>query len=438
MSKARTAGGPAVANTEELYSRGPIQPNGKAKYRLEWDARSDGSLRTPYLQILWYDADARRNRSKSTGTADIADAEDQLDALYLQRERGKAVCPTCGQMTRSAGNHLLTTAIADYLVAKASKPSIGSIRPRLAHVTAYLAATDQESIVCEALDEDWIDAFREWAIEVPVVSTLGKIRDRAPGTVEASVRQLAAAINFAFGRKDILHPASFSPKKPEEVSHTPTYRADIITLGAMFRYALQLNVKTKKPFASRGPLLRFLQISVATWCRPDAAFDVSTDPKRSQWHDNARALNLNPKGRPQTRKYRPTVPIGPRVAALLNATPGFFVGVDSVKQAMDSMLDALALPRDGETGLKLIRRSMATLARKRLGEEHWVQGEIMLGHRKTSSSDIYALFEPSMLGRAVAVTDGIIEEIEKLAPGAFHRKDTGAEIIPLIQGTKNA
>lgn len=430
MSKARTPSGPAIANTEALYTRG--------RYRLEWDARTDGTLRTPFLQIMWYDTDARRNRSKSTGTADIATAEDELDALYMLRERGQAICPTCGQVRRAAGAHLVMTAIADYLVARATKPSIGSIRPRLAHINAYLIATDQQGIVCESVDEDWIEGFREWAIEVPIVSPLGKVRERAPGTVEASVRQLAAAINFAFGRKEILHPAGFSAKDPEAVSHTPTYRADIVTLAAMFRYAMQINVKTKKPFASRASLLRFLQISVATWCRPDAAFDVSTDPKRSQWHDNARALNLNPKGRAQTRKYRPVVPIGQRMAALLNARAGFYVGVDSVKQAMDTMLDELALPREGETGLKLIRRSMATLARKRLGEEHWVQGEIMLGHRKTSSSDIYALFEPSMLGRAVAVTDGIIEEIEKLAPGAFHRKDTGAEIIPLIQGKQNA
>jgi hypothetical protein len=34
-------------------------------------------------------------------------------------------------------------------------------------------------------------------------------------------------------------------------------------------------------------------------------------------------------------------------------------------------------------------------------------------------SDVYALPDPANLGRALAVTQGIIDEIEKLAPGAF-------------------
>lgn len=161
----------------------------------------------------------------------------------------------------------------------------------------------------------------------------------------------------------------------------------------------------------------------------DAAHDFSTDPERRQWHSNMRIVDLNPKGRPQTRKYRPAVPVGARAASLFDHSDGFFVGVDSVKQAFSSMLDDLRLPRDGETGMKLIRRSMATEVRRRIGEEHFVQVERMLGHRKASTSDLYALFEPGMLGRALQATNDIIEEIERLAPGAFYRKNTGLRLI---------
>jgi hypothetical protein len=69
--------------------------------------------------------------------------------------------------------------------------------------------------------------------------------------------------------------------------------------------------------------------------------------------------------------------------------------------------------------MKLIRRSVMTLARKRLGEEHWAQGRMMAGHVPTTVSDIYALPEPANLGRALAVTQSIIDEIGKLTPGAF-------------------
>ena len=48
---------------------------------------------------------------------------------------------------------------------------------------------------------------------MPIVSSSGKVRDRAACTIEASVRQLAAAINFAYKpRKNTLFPAAFVAK----------------------------------------------------------------------------------------------------------------------------------------------------------------------------------------------------------------------------------
>lgn len=403
-------------STEELYARG--------KYRLEWDLRRDGTARTPFLQIVWYDTAAGRNRSRSTGTQSIGLAEAELDKLYLQRERGQAVCAACGQQLQGGSRHLLADAIADYLVAREGRTSFKAIKPRLAHVTEFLAATDRNNAACEDVSEDWVDEFRGWTAKVPIVSTGGVERERAPGTIEASVRQLAAVINFAHGRKDTLYPAGFAAKSPDEVSRTPVYRADIKMIAAMFRYCLHPDGDSPKAVERdklhRAQLHRFLQISIATWARPDAAHDVSTARPRDQWHSNARALNLNQRGRPQTKKYRPIVPIGNVMAALLDANgQGFYVSVSSVKRAFQAMQVALKLPGDGESGMKLIRRSMAHVARQRLGERDWIEGKIMLGHVKATTSDTYAPFEVGYLGRALEVTDAIIAEIEKLAPGAF-------------------
>ena len=178
---------------------------------------------------------------------------------------------------------------------------------------------------------------------------------------------------------------------------------------------------------ARQPLLKFLQVSVITWARPDAALDFSTSPERQQWHSGFRVVDLNPKGRSQTRKHRPQIPVGERAAALIGQADGYFVGVESVKTAFSSMLDDLGLPRAGETGMKLIRRSIATLVRRRIGEEHFAQVERMLGHRKSSISDLYELFDANVLGRALEATNAIIEEIEALTPGAFHRSGTGKQ-----------
>jgi hypothetical protein len=84
----------------------------------------------------------------------------------------------------------------------------------------------------------------------------------------------------------------------------------------------------------------------------------------------------------------------------------------------------LGIPFDGQGGMKLIRRSVSTLARPLIGERDWIQGETFLSHRKASTSDIYALPDPAHLGVALAATQAIIDEIDKLAPGSFYRKDT--------------
>lgn len=400
-----------------LYTRG--------KYRLEWDERADGSLRTPFLQIVWYDAAARRNRSRSTGTSEIGAAEDALDRLYLQQERGQAVCPTCNRPIDSAGGCSVNLAIADYLLDAEDKASISSIKRRLADVQDFLIDTGQPNMLCERVDEGTIEAFRKWAIKRPTA----KGEPRSLGTVEASVRALAAAINYAHRRQSTLYPAAFRALQAKDVSRTPTYRSDVAGLAAMFRYCLNPQPKPgetwthkqyKAQLGKRKSLLRFLRISCATWCRPDAAHDFSTDPKLGQWISSARVVRLNPTGRRQTVKYRPDVPVCEKMAKLLDDAPvGFYVGVSSIKQAFETMQEALGLPRGGETGTKLIRRSMAHIARRRIGEERWEQGRMMLGHRKASTSDLYALFDPSNLGVVLAATTAIIDEIEALAPGAF-------------------
>ena len=53
-----------------------------------------------------------------------------------------------------------------------------------------------------------------------------------------------------------------------------------------------------------------------------------------------------------------------------------------VKGAYEAMEETCGLPGDGESGLKLIRRSMARLARQRLGELDWIEGQIMLAIRR--------------------------------------------------------
>ncbi|GEM_PF-2750840 len=77
---------------------------------------------------------------------------------------------------------------------------------------------------------------------------------------------------------------------------------------------------------------------------------------------------------------------------------------------------------------------MAHEVRKRIGEAQWRQGEIMRGHRKASTSDLYALFDPANLGLALEATSAIIDEIETNVPGAFAAATPDRK---LVEGCKN-
>lgn len=406
---------------KELYRRG--------QYWLGWDRRADGTLRSPNLAIFWYDPERGRERSSSTRTTDLEQAKLSLDAHYLERDRGASVCPTCGQPRQAGGGFLVTTAIANYQTLHGSRrASSEAIAARLAHVVRYIATLPSPAIACEHVDDDWVDRFRRWALAQPIVSSGGNERPRSASTVENSVVQLAAVINAAHKRGDAIRPAAFRPIPLKELSSTPQHRSTLPELAAMFRHALAQG--------KRGTALhRFLLMSVGTLARPDAAHDVSTAAERGQWNSARRVLDLNPRGRRQTKKYRATVRVPWQLAEHLDGVEGRFVPATSVRSAWESMAQEIGLPAQGEAGMKLVRRSVAQLLRDRGVPADEL--ELMMGHRKLDAvTDLYAAFRPEHLARAVAALESIMDEIEQLVPRAIHRSDTGtiASSLRIISG----
>lgn len=400
---------PKSRRPKPLYQRGG--------FRL--DRRPD----SPNLTITWYDPERKRERFASARTSDVEIAKRALDARFLAQTHATALCPTCGQPISGQGSAFVTSVIADYLIAIAeNRDSSEAIRHRLNHVETYIG-TLHHVPTCDDIDEAWVDAFRRWFIKIPIVSPKGNTRQRSLSTVENSVLQLSAAINWGRSKGMTLKHAQFRATPMKSVNRTPMYRASVQELAAMFRYASDPRMKER-----RRNLLRFLRISVATLARPDAAHDVSTDPALGQWNSKRRVLNLNPKNRRQTKKYRATVPVVEQVAAELDVVNGRFIPVESVKSAFGGMMAELKMPGDGETGLKLTRRSMADLLRERLPNEHWNEIEMFLGHDKFDDvSDLYAPRRPDYLRHVKAEIAVICDEILALAPNAFYRSDTAVK-----------
>lgn len=380
------------------------------------------------LEIVWYDRDRGRERSVSAGTADVEGGKIALDKHYLHATGGEYVPPI------SKLSPLVASVIADYQVAWGNdQKSADAIGHRLAHVVNYIATLKDKAIHCDTIDERWIAKFRTWLAKQPIRNSK---RPRSPATIENSVLQLQAAINWA---KQTPH---FKPIPLAEVTRSPDYRADVPILATMFQYCLQPKARSDKELkrivGARGNLLAFLRLSVATWGRPDAIMDASTATERGQWNSQARVFNLNPVGRRQTKKRRAIVPVPECIGAWLDTIDGPVLSKELSKATWRRMQAELGIPFDGQGGMKLIRRSVSTLARRRLGEENWIQGRMMLGHVPMSVSDIYALPDPANLGRVLAVAQGIIDEIEKLVPGAFYRTFTATrETEVSIDARKN-
>jgi hypothetical protein len=135
----------------------------------------------------------------------------------------------------------------------------------LSHVVTYLTTLPGD-VRCDDVDENWVEAFRQWATRQPIITPTGKRKQRAPSTIENSVLQLAAVINHTFDRKRTGKEAHFRPAPTKDVNRTPGHRSDVAELAKMFRYAVDPNRKQR-----RIPLHRFLLISIATLARPDAA-----------------------------------------------------------------------------------------------------------------------------------------------------------------------
>ena len=356
------------------------------------------------LEIVRYDRDRGRERITSAGTTDVEAGKIALDRRYLLATGGEYAPPI------SRESPLVTAVVADYLLAHGdAQKSAEASRHRLAHVINYIGTLRESAIRCDHVGEQWIAQLRTWMLKQPIHNSQ---RQRSPATIENSVLQLQAAIRWA------RQVPNFKPIPLPEVTNSPSYRAEIPLIAAMFDYAM-------KP--RRENLLAFLRLSVATWGRPDAILDASTAAARAQWKSQARVFNLNPVGRRQTKKRRAMVPVPYDIGEWLDTIDGPVCRKEVSKATWRRMQASLAIPFEGKGGMKLIRRSVMTLARKRLGEEHWVQGRMMAGHVPMNVSDVYALPDPSNLGRALAATESIIAEIEALTPGAFYRGFTASD-----------
>ncbi|MDG5822456.1 tyrosine-type recombinase/integrase [Xylella fastidiosa] len=159
----------------------------------------------------------------------------------------------------------------------------------------------------------------------------------------------------------------------------------------------------------------YFLIRLCTACRGDAARGL----QRFQIDTDAKLVQLNPAGRQQTKKFRPTVPLLPALNAYIaTVKPESYLvhwhgkPIKSIKTTWRKLRKRAGLPVWFVP--KTIRHTLATWLRQR-GVPAWdVSG--LLGHHAGGTTDAYAKFDPSYMGAARTALTAIVEELATDVP----------------------
>ncbi len=155
----------------------------------------------------------------------------------------------------------------------------------------------------------------------------------------------------------------------------------------------------------------FIVIAGNTLARPDAILALTP----FQYEKDAGILKLNPAGRQQTKKRRPTVPVTPTLAAWLAGASGErYLSNQAGRPVHKTTLRRAWLRTAKAAGLTgtapySIRHTVAREMMQRGVSEDQVAG--MLGHQRSSTTRIYAPYAPVYLAEAATAIDAYWGEV---------------------------
>ncbi len=340
----------------------------------------------------WFDSTTRQTRRLSLGTADFREAQILLAEFVAKNARVQnkepADTPLAEVLLRYWHGHVCKLDSQGRLVRIAS-------HDQAKHGLALWNDFWGEAAVGEVTIERQ-EAFVIW------------LKDR--GYKNAYVSRVLsvgrAAVNRAWKRQEIKS-APFIIDEPDRSDQTERYRLSIDEMRRL------LTAAKKWPH-----LHNFCMIALNTLARPDAVLDLSP----SQVDLDIRRIELNPRGRKQTKKRRPVVPITDTLLPYVEARDvERFVHwhgkpIASIKKVFAAMVKQASLPR--EITPYSLRHTMAAELRRR-GVAAWeVQG--ILGHKAAGVTEIYARFDPDYMASGSRAID---DYFEALGP-SFRYRDT--------------
>ena len=344
-------------------------------YWLSKQARSPAWCRT------WYDPVTRQTRRVSLGTADLELAKQALVDWVLVHQNRKQESPE---------RVSLAEVFAPFYERHAAKLN-SAYQAKLA--LSYWLDFHGDATVASALRITEQERFLLW---------LTKDKSLNPNTAARIIAVGKTGLNWAW-KRGMLESVPFI-QLPKKQAQEPLGRPlEIEEVGQLLR-------------AAKSPHIRdFILLMIATCARPDAVLDLTY----ARCDVERRLITLNPKGRQQTKKFRPIVRMPDSMVQRLSTQPeratcDYVIQykaapVRSVKKAWRQLRKNAGL--DMSVNPYSLRHTMARWLRAR-GVPAW-EVAAQLGHKQRgfSTTEIYAPFDPAYLKNAVAAVDEFIAQV---------------------------
>ena len=353
-------------------------------------------------EICWYDRATRQTRGISTGTTDREAARRALIEHAFKAEQ-----PTVGT------DAPLAVVLQSYYI-KYGKD--------LPSVHAHLAAQR------DAL-EIWGDVNVSALERDKQLELVSALRDRglSDWTIDGRLNRVWAAMSwYKRGNKDLVIPEQITAEDWKPVLADRDHTFTLEELAALFNAAAEQPRDTRY---TREHWWRFMVLAIGTASREAALREL----KWSEVDLRIGRIRLNPPGRRQTKKRRPTIPIAPTLAKELSSweRDGEHVITYYGKPLATREFFDLLAERAGISGSpNVIRHTVRTwLAEYGVPDS---EADVFMGHKAEGSatSKRYIHRRPEYLRSVVDGVEALFEAVGALVSRPFKGREMGDQPAP--------
>lgn len=329
---------------------------------------------SPIWKATWYDANTRQTKRASLGTENFWEAQIRL-AEFVTRHAQM-------QDQQPAAMTLATVFVRYWHGHSKGQRSQEAARYALALWTEHWGDASIADLTIQRQEQ-----FIAWL----------KGRDLSNSYVSRILAIGRAAVRRAWKRGEITS-APFIIDVTDRSDKREAYRLNKDEMRQL------LTTATRWPH-----LYVYCVIGLNTLARPEAILDLA--PVQVKVADNL--IHLNPKGRRQTKKYRPIVPITDTLRPFLAREDVVrFVNwhgnpIKRINKGFKTVVKAAGLPL--EITPYSLRHTMAVELRKR-GVPAW-EVEGLLGHRRPGVTETYAEFAPDYLSKGREAIDAYFSDL---------------------------